>query len=44
VYEDDFADWQAFPNMIEGERGEFRLPAGSPRIPFYITLQATKHA
>jgi SAM-dependent methyltransferase len=41
-YEDEFTDWQAFPDMIEGDNGQFRLPPGSPRIPFSFTLQATK--
>ncbi len=41
-FEDEFTDWQAFPDMIEGDNGQFRLPSGSPRIPFYFTLQATK--
>jgi SAM-dependent methyltransferase len=39
-YEDDFADWQAFPDMVEGANGQFRLPAAMPRIPFSFTLQA----
>jgi SAM-dependent methyltransferase len=42
VYEDEFTDWQAFPDMIEGENGQFTMPPGAPRIPFYFTLQATK--
>jgi SAM-dependent methyltransferase len=42
VHEDEFADWQAFPDMIEGEDGQFRMPPGTPRIPFYFILQATK--
>jgi SAM-dependent methyltransferase len=42
VYEDEFVDWQAFPDMIEGENGQFTMPPGTPRIPFYFTLQATK--
>jgi SAM-dependent methyltransferase len=41
-YEDDFVDWQAFPNMIETHNGRFVMPPGSPRFPFYFTLQATK--
>lgn len=43
-YEDDFAEWQAFPDMIKGEAGQFRMPSGTPRIPFSFTLQATKPA
>ena len=39
-FEDDFADWQAFPDMVEGANGQFRLPSRMPRIPFYFTLQA----
>ena len=42
VYEDDFTDWPAFPDMIEGDNGQFRMPPGTPRIPYYFTLQATK--
>ncbi len=44
VYEDEFADWQAFPDMIEGDNGQFRMPPGTPRIPYYFTLQATNGA
>jgi SAM-dependent methyltransferase len=44
VYEDEFTDWQAFPDMIEGENGQFRMPTGTPRIPYYFTLQATNGA
>ncbi len=39
-FEDDFADWQAFPDMVEGANSQFRLPPGMPRIPFYFTLRA----
>jgi SAM-dependent methyltransferase len=42
LYEDDFADWQAFPNMIAAENGRYRMPEGAPRFPFYFTLMATK--
>jgi SAM-dependent methyltransferase len=41
-HEHDFVDWQAFPDMIESDHGQFRMPAGTPRIPFYFTLKATK--
>jgi SAM-dependent methyltransferase len=40
--EDDFADWPAFPDMVENDRGEFRLPGTLPRFPFYFTLLASK--
>jgi SAM-dependent methyltransferase len=44
VWEDDFADWLAFPGMIEGQHGDYRLPPGMPRIPFYFAMHATKRA
>ena len=41
-WEDEFSDWQALPQMIEGHDGRFRMPDGYPRMPFYFALSACK--
>jgi SAM-dependent methyltransferase len=43
LYEDDFADWQANPDMVlDATTGHYRLPPHLPRIPWYVTVMATK--
>ncbi len=43
LYEDDFVDWQAYPDMVKDHvTGHYHLPSSYPRIPFYVTLLATK--
>ena len=37
-----FADWRAFPSMIEVEPGKFILPEAPERVPFLFTLTASK--
>lgn len=37
-----FADWKAFPSMIEVESGKFVLPEQSERLPLLFTLTARK--
>jgi hypothetical protein len=36
--------WQAMPDMVAGEDGEFRLPERPDRMPLTYTLQAVKTA
>ncbi len=36
--------WQAMPDMVAGEDGEFRLPERPDRLPLTYTLQAVKPA
>jgi SAM-dependent methyltransferase len=43
LYEDDFTDWAAQPDMVLNEsNGEYRLPPSLPRVPWYVTVMATK--
>jgi len=37
-----FADWKAFPSMVEVEPGKFVLPDRPERLPFLFTLTAKK--
>jgi SAM-dependent methyltransferase len=43
LYEDDFVDWLAYPDMVKDDAtGRYHFPSGYPRVPFYVTVQATK--
>lgn len=44
LHEHFFADWKAFPSMIEIEPGKFVLPEAPERLPFLFTLTAGKIA
>lgn len=42
LHEHFFADWKAFPSMIEVESGKFVLPSQPERLPLLFTLLARK--
>lgn len=37
-------DWQAFPQMIQGEDGRWRFPEGSPQLPLSYAILARRGA
>jgi hypothetical protein len=37
-----FADWKAYPSMVEVEPGKFVLPEAPERVPLLFTLTAKK--
>jgi len=42
VHEHDFDTFQRFPSMSAGASGEYRLPAGRPRVPMTFSLRAAR--
>ena len=42
VDEHYFADWKAYPSMVEVEPGKFVLPEAPERLPLLFTLTARK--
>ena len=36
--------WQAFPYLVQGEDGQYRIPADRPQVPLSYSLQASKPA
>ena len=41
VDEFDWLDWQAFPWMVRGSDGRWRLPAGHPHLPLAFSIMAS---